>query len=272
MNLQNQKPQPKRPAIEVGLSGWSYKDWEGCIYPRGTRDKLRYMAERFDVLEINSTYYRAPDPMMAASWLNRTIDLPHFRFTAKLHRDVTHHMHVDPELTLHYRRAFTPLIEEGRLSHFLAQFSASFKDGPGSRHHLQSVAHAYADLTQLTLELRHNSWQIPDAQAFIAGLGANVAQLDYPAGHDGFTANTRPVGRHAYLRLHGRNRKAWFRQGGQTGGRYDYNYQEQEIQQIVERARRLAQDNLSLTLVANNHAHGHAVTNALDIKARVSKP
>ncbi|MFT5241953.1 MAG: hypothetical protein ACI9OU_002046 [Candidatus Promineifilaceae bacterium] len=130
--------------IAVGCSGWSYLDWEGPVYPSGTRHKLRYMAERVDVLEINSTTYRPPDPMTAVSWLRRTIDLPNFTFTAKLHQHVTHQQRIDAEMTAHFRRAFIPLTEDGRLPHFLAQFSSAFRDEPNQRNHLQRVADAYA--------------------------------------------------------------------------------------------------------------------------------
>ena len=30
--------------IKCGIAGWSYDDWEGYVYPPGTRDKLRYIA------------------------------------------------------------------------------------------------------------------------------------------------------------------------------------------------------------------------------------
>lgn len=258
--------------IAVGCSGWSYRDWEGPIYPAGTRDKLRYMAERVDVLEINSTYYRPPDPMSAVSWLRRTIDLPDFTFTAKLHQDVTHKHHIDPEMTAHFRRAFIPLIEAGRLPHFLAQFSSAFRDEPARRDHLQRVTDAYASMTGLTLELRHNSWQAPDALRFLDSLGVTVANLDYPAGRDGFNLTRTNIGRHAYLRLHGRNRAAWTSRDPAAGGRYDYHYQATEIEAIVERARQLAENAHSLTIVANNHAHGNAVVNARQIKELLATP
>ena len=46
----------------VGTSGFSYKDWRGPFYPKGIqdRDMLGFYAERFPMVEINSSYYSIP--------------------------------------------------------------------------------------------------------------------------------------------------------------------------------------------------------------------
>ena len=51
--------------VRVGRSGWNYRTgqgtWNGVFYParrpRGF-DELRYYAEHFDIVEVNSTFYR----------------------------------------------------------------------------------------------------------------------------------------------------------------------------------------------------------------------
>src|SRR2546426_948535 len=68
--------------IRVGTAGWSYPDWEGLVYPsprpRGF-DPLHFLSGLFDVIEINSTFYRPAERGMAASWLARegAVDLDH---------------------------------------------------------------------------------------------------------------------------------------------------------------------------------------------------
>ena len=79
--------------IRVGPAGWSYEDWEGIVYPSPKRakfDPLAYLAEYFDTIELNNTFYRIPTPQMSRSWIKRTRFNPHFKFTAKLHRNFTH--------------------------------------------------------------------------------------------------------------------------------------------------------------------------------------
>ena len=50
------------PALQVGTSGWAYASWKPGFYPAGTqpRDFLRYYAERFSTVELNTTGYRLP--------------------------------------------------------------------------------------------------------------------------------------------------------------------------------------------------------------------
>jgi uncharacterized protein YecE (DUF72 family) len=44
--------------VRVGCGGWSYADWRGRLYPeRGSpRRWLSLYAERFDTVEVNSTF------------------------------------------------------------------------------------------------------------------------------------------------------------------------------------------------------------------------
>ncbi|MBN1557865.1 MAG: DUF72 domain-containing protein, partial [Lentisphaerae bacterium] len=107
-------------AIACGIAGWSYRDWQGYVYPAGTRDTLAYIAPFVDALEINSTFYRPPSARTSASWVERTAGLPGFFFTAKLHQDVTHGGSFEPELVKAVHAGFAPLADAGVLKHLLA--------------------------------------------------------------------------------------------------------------------------------------------------------
>ncbi len=76
--------------IRVGCSGWSYPDWEGPFYPPGTAagDYLEWYADRFEVVEVDSSFYKPPTPRMVRSWRDRTPDA--FRFALKVPRAITH--------------------------------------------------------------------------------------------------------------------------------------------------------------------------------------
>ena len=64
------KPCPKL----VGPAGWSYSDWEGIVYPaskpRGFHEAA-YLAEFFDTIEINTSFYYPLRPDLAAAWMAR---------------------------------------------------------------------------------------------------------------------------------------------------------------------------------------------------------
>ena len=54
---------PSPPRIYLGTAGWSYKDWEGIVFPARIKKSVHpveYMARYFDVLEINTSFYRRP--------------------------------------------------------------------------------------------------------------------------------------------------------------------------------------------------------------------
>src|ERR1700692_2048869 len=86
---------PSLPPIRVGTAGWSYKDWEGVFYPPGMSHRrehpLEYLARRFDVVEINTSFYGHIRPELAKLWVRKVAAVnPRFVFTAKLHRSFTH--------------------------------------------------------------------------------------------------------------------------------------------------------------------------------------
>ncbi len=256
--------------IKCGIAGWSYEDWEGYVYPPGTRDKLSYIAPFFDVIEINSSFYRIPSPSTAVSWLKRTEDLPDFTFTAKINQEVTHRGRIEDSTTHAFMRTFGPMAEAERLAHLLAQFRYDYADGDEARRYLRAIRDSYGGITNLTLELRHSSWQSPDALDYLRELDVSVANLDYPLASNSFSLETCDVGQHAYLRLHGRNAKAWFSKSAGRDDSYNYLYNQSELDDIAARAMKIGQLSKSLTLIANNHYRGKEAANALEIKSMLS--
>jgi uncharacterized protein YecE (DUF72 family) len=77
-------------AIWVGTSGYNYPEWRGSFYPEKfpTAKMLPFYAERLTTVEINYTFYRSPNPSILAGWSRQTP--PHFRFTLKAPKRITH--------------------------------------------------------------------------------------------------------------------------------------------------------------------------------------
>jgi uncharacterized protein YecE (DUF72 family) len=77
-------------AVRVGTCGWSYKDWSGVFYPKGlpAGDYLSYYAERFNGVEVDSTFYRSPSPRMVQGWNDKTP--AGFSFSLKIPQTITH--------------------------------------------------------------------------------------------------------------------------------------------------------------------------------------
>jgi uncharacterized protein YecE (DUF72 family) len=76
--------------IHLGTCGWSYADWNGHFYPQGMKagDYLSAYADRYHVVEVDSTWYRSPGPKMVQGWHDRTPD--GFGFSLKVPQTITH--------------------------------------------------------------------------------------------------------------------------------------------------------------------------------------
>lgn len=259
--------------VYIGPAGWSYEDWKGVVYPRepGRRfDPLEYLARYFDVVEINSSFYRPTPPRWTRAWVKRVEEHARFRFTAKLWRRFTHEREEPPtdDDVAQVRAGIDVLAEEDRLLAVLVQFPWSFKNEAAERRWLAAVAGTFADYP-LVLEVRHASWDEPDALAWLTDHGIAIAAIDQPL-HDGsLGVIEQRTGSLAYYRLHGRNFDAWFAEGRPAHERYNYLYDREELEPWAGRIRVAAGERAVQAVIAitNNHYQGQAVVNALQLKA-----
>ena len=76
--------------IHVGCTGWSMKEWVGKVYPQKTKTKdyLKYYAQQFNTIELNTTHYRIPDIATIEKWKNESTD--DFRFCPKILQNISH--------------------------------------------------------------------------------------------------------------------------------------------------------------------------------------
>ncbi len=261
--------------IRVGPAGWSYADWEGSVYPR-TKPRgfhpLPHLARFVDVIELNGTFYGMPQAEHAARWVQLVRDRDRFRFTAKLHRSFTHEELPEDarleRLAASFLDGIAPLRASGKLAGLLAQFPHSFRWSERARGRLARLARLFAAERPI-LEVRHRSFYEPDVLRALADDGWSLARLDLPFAHDHPPADAPTFGPLGYLRLHGRNRAAWFDGKAGRDQRYDYLYDPHEIHELAAVARRLAQGHDETYVITNNHFSGKAVANALELSAEL---
>lgn len=257
---------PKSHSIRVGPAGWSYKDWEGTVYPPhgGKFDHLAYLASFFDTIEINSPFYRIPPPTHAKSWVRRVASNPDFKFTTKVFRGFTHDKAEITEADLtSFRNYLDPLMDADRLGAILLQFPWSFKNTPESLTKLEQLFAAFSAYPQ-ALEVRHASFQNDE---FITWLDAqNIAwvNVDQPLFSDSVKPDDTATGPLAYVRLHGRNYQKWFAHE-ESWERYNYLYSKEELDPWVEKIETMAAGK-DTYVVTNNHFRGQAIVNAGEIK------
>ena len=258
--------------IRVGPAGWSYQDWDGIVYPpkKGAKfDPLAYLADLFDTIELNNTFYRPPTPQMGKSWAKRVQSNPKFKFTAKLYRNFTHERQSLSEIDEGvFKAGLEPLAESGRLGVLLLQFPYSFHNNEENRGYVKKLAGQFKEYP-LVLEVRHASWDRASAYQFLRDIQVGFCNVDQPQVSYSIGPTKKATSRTGYLRLHGRNAKEWFREGAGRDARYDYLYNEFEIFEITERIRQISKEAEETYVITNNHYRGQAVCNALEIKAKL---
>lgn len=265
--------------IRVGPAGWSYADWEGIVYPRPKPrgfHALPFLAELFDCVEINSSFYALPNPDHARRWVELVAEHSAFRFTAKLLQDFTH----GPQLGTRafdsardaFRSGIEPIVRSGRFAALLLQFPVSFHADDPSTRRLERLVEAFGDLP-LAVELRHRSWFAEEKLHLLRERGVSLLHIDLPQAADHPPGQFQATGPLGYLRLHGRNAANWFRRDAGRDDRYDYLYAPSELELLVGKAKRLAQEHDEVYVVTNNHFQGQAIVNGLELRAALdSKP
>jgi uncharacterized protein YecE (DUF72 family) len=291
--------------VRIGTSGWNYPSgkgtWNGLFYPAtrskkaGTKDfdELRFYAEHFDTVEVNSTFYGQPRAEVTHAWSQRTP--PGFEFSLKLYQKFTHPkmfresaLRTAPgaEGTLldllaqvtqsdidDFRAGIEPLAVSGRLGVLLAQFPASFKDVPASRDYLGQLLAAFSDYP-IAVELRHRSWSdsIGETLALLNDLGAALVQIDEPKFKLSIRQNYLPnITSFYYMRLHGRNAAQWWRHD-KSEDRYNYLYSADELREFSDVAGAAEALVKKSYLYTNNHFASKSVVNAVMLKAQLGQP
>lgn len=261
--------------LRVGTAGWSYRDWEGLVYgpARAAGPKpLERLLGLFPTLEVNVTFYRDVGPRQLGAWCRAAADRPDFRWCFKLPRRLSHGGQLPaPGDLLAACAAFAPVREAGQLGALLLQFPWSLRASAAAAAALAGLATAAREAGwPLVLEVRHAAWgQAPpfppvvcDQPPLRGNLGPDEALA---AALAAWPHGAGPL----YLRLHGRNRAAWFAPDAGRDARYDYLYGEDELREWVERLRR-AEERLPpaapVFLITNNHYQGQAVVNALQLQ------
>jgi uncharacterized protein YecE (DUF72 family) len=260
--------------LHIGPAGWSYPDWEGVVYPRRKPrrfDFLEYITSYFNLVEVNSTFYRIPATSMCASWARRVAHRPDFRFTVKLFREFTHGPAPASEREVAaFKSAIAPLRESGRLSAVLVQFPWSFRFSPENVQYVSDLVEWLSPLPS-AVEVRHGDWGSDSGCAFFRDNGITMCGIDQPLiGRSLPPERWIANGAGAYFRLHGRNRAEWFKSGTNRDRRYDYLYSKEELTEWVARVEEAAAHVNRIHVVLNNHFRGQAVANALAIAAMIA--
>ena len=287
-------------SVRIGTCSFADDSLSRYWYPRRLRsgeDRLRFYAERFDTVEVDSTYYRLPDPALTGRWAERTPD--GFVFHVKAFGMMTRHpvrleqlppdlrdraesdaggrvdrpsAELRDEVFRRFHEALDPLRESGKLGGILLQFPPYVVPKPSSFAYLEWAKEALRG-DQPLIEFRHRSWLADDRRAevlaFLEERAMTLVVVDAPRSD---AKNVLPTvvattTDSAYVRMHGRNARTWNIRGRSAAERFDYLYSEAELAEWIEPLRTLAESSREVYVVFNNNGRSAATNPERDIPA-----
>jgi len=273
---------PDNTNIYIGTSGWSYPKgegtWTGYFYPIGKINELEYYSQFFNTVEVNSSFYRPPNPGYVYNWVKRVPD--DFRFTVKLWQKFTHpkmyeeatgkEAAISQKDVDQFKQSIDPMANSGKLGALLAQFPPSFKNDNYGQQILLAVIRTFGSY-RLAVELRHRSWS--DDVGFAQLLQDNNVSwvhIDEPKFQSSIATEIPLTADMAYFRFHGRNKEMWWKGDSET--RYKYLYSPEEINELANRVKAAGNKAQLLFAFFNNHWQGYAPRNAVSIMRTLQLP
>ncbi|MEI6452581.1 MAG: DUF72 domain-containing protein [Actinomycetes bacterium] len=286
--------------ILVGSCSWTDPTLiaSGRFYPRGVTSaeaRLRYYAEQFPIVEVDSTYYAPPSERNSALWAARTPE--GFVFNVKAYALLTGHPArverlpawlrealpaealakknayrkdvgedaVEKLWELH-RRALAPLADAGKLGAVLFQFPPWFVSSEVNATYVRELPRRLPGWT-LAVELRGGGWMDQQAAAgtlrLLEEAGLAYVCVDEPQGFRSSTpatvAATAPL---AIVRLHGRNASTWDAKTKVASDRFKYLYTDAELSEWVPQVRELARQAQTVHVLFNNNYEDWGMRNA----------
>jgi uncharacterized protein YecE (DUF72 family) len=260
--------------IRVGPAGWSYPDWAAYAYPakrpKGFHEAT-FLAEFFDTIEINTSFYNPIRPDHATGWIERVAANANFMFTAKMWRRFTHDANPgSPNLSTQdeklVRAGFDVLRDVGKLGAVLLQFPFSFHRTEETFAYLDELLKRFADYP-LAVEVRHASWNVPDVFELLRERGVGFCNIDQPLIGKSLEPSAHATGPVGYVRLHGRRYDTWFSDDEALASfeRYNYLYPEEELRPWLARVEKVAKAARDVYVITNNHYQGKGLVNALQL-------
>ena len=298
-----------RAEVRIGTCSWTdatlvkETDW----YPRKSMkaaERLAYYAERFPIVEVDSTYYFPPTPELAAGWVERTPNdfvmnvkawslltghptfphslwedlqpevLPEFRDKRNLYLKHLPPAVVD-EAWDRFRHALLPLHSAGKLGAVLFQWPEWFGPKDANRDVLlQAQARLGRDM-RMCIEFRNGRWLAPDeCERTLSFLEANDLAFVCVDEPQGFASSMPPVvaatSELAVVRFHGRNTETWEKKGISAAERFAYDYSPSELIEWRSKIDELAASAGELQLLFNNCYRDYAVNNAAELMRQLA--
>ena len=237
--------------VLMGTSGWSYKEWIGPFYRKTDRSMLQAYTKVFRTVEIDSTFYRYPSKGTVMGWTRYSPE--EFVYTAKLPGLITHEKKLDLSKGVEedlkvFVELMEPLYLNGKLGCILIQLPPKFGFNPEK---LEQFFEILPTQVNFAVEFRDKSWIRNETWALLEKCQVAYTIVDEPL----LPPEVHITSRIAYFRWHGRGSRPW----------YDYRYPSNELEPWVSKVNEVAGKTKKIYGFFNNHFHGYAVENCIQI-------
>jgi uncharacterized protein YecE (DUF72 family) len=287
--------------ILIGTASWTDPTLvkEGNFYPpeaKSAEDRLRFYAEQFPIVEVDSTYYFPPSEKNAVLWIERTPK--DFTFNVKAYSLLTNHPtkreslykdlvselpdevaakknlyreqvpdSVVEEVWQRFHDALMPLHSAGKLGAVLFQFPQWFVIGRKNKDYILEAAERLKDF-RIAVEFRHKSWleerNAEETLSFLEKHDLPFVAVDMPQGFDSSMPPVAAVTAEdlAMVRFHGRDPEVWAKKNVSASERFRYEYSEPELQEWVPKIKEVSEQARETHVLMNNCYRDYAVTSA----------
>jgi uncharacterized protein YecE (DUF72 family) len=287
--------------ILIGTASWTDPTLvkEGNFYPPDAKSpeaRLRFYAEQFPIVEVDSTYYFPPSEKNSVLWIERTPK--DFTFNVKAYSLLTNHptkresLYKDllpevpeevaakanlyraqlPEAVVEevwqrFHDALMPLHSAGKLGAVLFQFPQWFVISRRNKDYILESAERLKDF-RIAVEFRHKSWleerNAEETLSFLEEHDLPFVAVDMP---QGFDSSVPPIAAAtakdlAMVRFHGRDPEVWAKKNVSASERFRYEYSEPELREWVPKIKEISEQARETHVLMNNCYRDYAVNGA----------
>ena len=287
--------------ILIGTASWTDPTLvkEGNFYPPDAKSpeaRLRFYAEQFPIVEVDSTYYFPPSEKNSVLWIERTPK--DFTFNVKAYSLLTNHptkresLYKDllsevpdevaakpnlyraqlpdavvEEVWQRFHDALMPLHSAGKLGAVLFQFPQWFVISRRNKDYILESAERLKDF-RIAVEFRHKSWleerNADETLSFLEEHDLPFVAVDMP---QGFDSSVPPIAAAtakdlAMVRFHGRDPEVWAKKNVSASERFRYEYSEPELREWVPKIKEISEQARETHVLMNNCYRDYAVNSA----------
>jgi uncharacterized protein YecE (DUF72 family) len=215
------------------------------------KSRLHYYASVFNSVEINSSFYKLPQPKTFKRWAEETN--AHFKFSLKLSREITHNN--KPVFDVTVLRNFLTAGNQLQAKKGCLLIQLPGKAGLDHYNKLENILKSIRQYDaeprwKLAVEFRNDQWYIKETTELLREYDASMVMHDIPKGKNDTIIKNAAF---AYIRFHG------------IKGDYRGSYPDDLLIKYALKVKQLLSEELPVYIYFNNTI-GDAYKNAVRMK------